>query len=148
MSYLSYSDGLWDGWQMAKKKLFCGGVTSRICSKQHIAFLCGTHQVSSLRVSVEFRRCNHKVVPIWPKLERNPVISYQGDLIFTGTTAHMKISLCLSYAYVDTAFNRWALLSRIGLLISEAYSLKWRWLFFSKTHELCFICVHVEANVF
>ena len=32
------------------------------------------------------------------------------------------------------------------LLISDACHLKWKWLLSFKTHELCFICIHVETN--
>ena len=45
------------------------GAASRICSKQHVTFLCCSHQFFSPCVSLACRRCIHAVVPMQPQLK-------------------------------------------------------------------------------
>ena len=51
----------------------------RICSKQQVAFLRGSHLAFSLYVSLASIRCIYTVVLIQPQLGRNPVLFFWQD---------------------------------------------------------------------
>ena len=50
---------------------------SRICSKQHVAFLYSSHLAFSLCVLLASRWCIHTVVLTQPELGRNSILFYQ-----------------------------------------------------------------------
>ena len=55
------------------------GVSSRISSRQHVAFLSCSHLAFSLRVLLVFMWCIHVVVNTQLRLGRNSVLSYRID---------------------------------------------------------------------
>ena len=66
------------------------GVAPRICSKQHVVFLCSSHLAFSSYVLLASMWCTHMVVLTEPHLRRNPVLFSERD-------QHSKNWPCVTY---------------------------------------------------
>ena len=86
---------------------------SRICSKQHLAFLSSFHPSFSPCVSFAPKECIYTVVVTQPRLRRNLVLSYQRDQISIWSIAYQLQFM----AYADIAFSRWDIAAELCELV-------------------------------
>ena len=68
-------------------------------------------------------------------------------ILSDGLNFHMMIAFYASTRRMLTSLSVDKILLSTGLLILEACHLEWRWLFLFKKYVLCFIGIHLEANV-